>query len=317
MDLWQLNIFCKVVELKSFSKAGATLHLSQPTVSSHIKTLEDELGCRLLDRLAKAAIPTKAGELLYHYARRLIRLREEAETAMAEFHGAVRGHLTIGGSNIPGGYILPRIISTFTRRSEKVTVSLVVGDTQQIISAVASGDLEIGIVGARSSQPAISQEELALDEMRLIVPAHHRWAGRRRLQLAELYNEPFVIREKGSGTLKSLEQSLARQGGRLDRLHISAEMGSTQAVIQGIKSGAGVSILSILAVADELADGRLCAVSIDGLDLKRSFYLTRHKARSLSPLGRAFCAHLRKELRNGASAAAVASPDAPTNGTAP
>ena len=96
MDLWQLNIFCKVVELKSFSEAGKIIHLSQPTISSHIKDLEDHFDCRLIDRLARAAEPTKAGEILYRYASRLIHLKDEAEAALAEYHGKIQGRLIIG-----------------------------------------------------------------------------------------------------------------------------------------------------------------------------------------------------------------------------
>ena len=95
MDLWQLHIFCKVVELRSFSRAGHAVHLSQPTVSSHIKDLETHFGCRLVDRLSREVVPTKAGELLFEYARKMIALRDQAESAMAEFHGTVRGHLVV------------------------------------------------------------------------------------------------------------------------------------------------------------------------------------------------------------------------------
>jgi DNA-binding transcriptional LysR family regulator len=102
MDLWQLNIFCRVIELKSFSRAGNAVHLSQPTISSHIKDLEDHFDCRLIDRLSKEAIPTKAGELLYSYAKRMLALRDETETALAEYNGKIRGRLVIGGSTIPG-----------------------------------------------------------------------------------------------------------------------------------------------------------------------------------------------------------------------
>ncbi|MEJ2098208.1 MAG: LysR family transcriptional regulator, partial [Deltaproteobacteria bacterium] len=113
MDIWQLKIFCKVVELKSFSKAGAAVHISQPTVSSHIKYLEEFYGIKLIDRLAKEAIPTKAGELLYTYAKRILALRHEAESAMAEFQGNMKGKLTLGGSNSPGVYLLPKILGAF------------------------------------------------------------------------------------------------------------------------------------------------------------------------------------------------------------
>ena len=252
MDLWQLNIFCKVVEEKSFSKAGAVVHLSQPTVSSHIKDLEDHFGCRLIDRLAKEAVPTQAGKLLYEYARRLASLKDETEMAMAEFQGKVRGRLVIGGSTIPGGYILPRIIGAFTREYPEVTVSLINGDTRKIIDDVISGSVEIGVVGAKSVDKQIVQKELIEDEMRLIVPSDHVWARKVQIGLTRLLGEPFVIRESGSGTLTSIQQSLAQKGFHTDQLNVVAEMGSTQAVIQAVKSKVGVSILSVLAFRQPL-----------------------------------------------------------------
>ena len=147
MDLWQLNIFCKVIEFKSFSKAGNVVHLSQPTVSSHIKDLETHFGCRLIDRLAKEAIPTKAGELLYAYARKLIALKDETETALAEFQGNLRGRLVVGGSTIPGVYILPRMVGAFVAAYPNVTTAIRIGDTEGIVGDIAGGHLEIGIVG--------------------------------------------------------------------------------------------------------------------------------------------------------------------------
>jgi len=101
MDLWRLHIFCKVVELRSFSKAANTVYLSQPTVSSHIKDLEDHFECKLIDRLGREVAPTKAGQLLYGYAVKMIALKEDIEKALAEFQGKIKGHLTIGGSTIP------------------------------------------------------------------------------------------------------------------------------------------------------------------------------------------------------------------------
>jgi DNA-binding transcriptional LysR family regulator len=113
MDLWQLHIFCRVVERKSFSRAAEIVHLSQPTVSSHIQDLEAHFGCRLIDRLARQVVPTQAGRLLYSYARRLLALRDETETAMAQHQGRLTGNLVIGGSTIPGGYLLPGVVGLF------------------------------------------------------------------------------------------------------------------------------------------------------------------------------------------------------------
>lgn len=296
MDLWQLHIFCKVVELKSFSKAGEAVHLSQPTVSSHIRDLEEHFSCRLIDRLAREAVATKAGELLYGYARRLISLREETETALSVFHGKIKGRLAIGGSTIPGTYVIPRLIGSFKTRYPDVIISLVIGDTAKIINATLSGELELGIVGAKTENKNISQQPLIDDEMCLVVPANHKWFRKKKIEMDMLLREPFIIRERGSGTLKSIQQNLSGSDIHIDDFNVVAEMGSTEAVCQAIKSGVGVSIVSIIAVSEELRAGTLKALTIAGFNLRRNFYLTLHKYRSLSLLGNTFIEHIRKEL---------------------
>lgn len=296
MDLWQLNIFCKVIELKSFSKAGKVVHLSQPTISSHIKDLEHHFECRLIDRLSKEAIPTKAGELLYDYAKRMLALRDETETAMAEYNGKIRGRLVIGGSTIPGTYLMPELIGDFKKKYPDVIVSLVIGDTDYIIERILKGGVELGIVGAKAETRKIIQKKLIEDEMRLIVPADHRWVGEKCVSFKQLVSEPFILRERGSGTLKSLDQSLSGCGHSIEDLNIVAELGSTQAICQGIKTGAGVSVISTLAAAEDLQAGKVNALEIDGLELKRNFYLTRHRYRSPSPLSEAFAKFLAEKL---------------------
>jgi len=297
MDLWQLHIFCKVVETRSFSKAGRQIHLSQPTVSSHIKDLENHFGCRLIDRLSKEALPTKAGDLLYTYARRLIAIKQEAETALAEFQGNIQGALAIGGSTIPGVYWLPRSMGAFKKIHPAVTVSLLIGSTQKIIDEILADRLEMGIVGAESKDKRIVQKRLIQDKMGLVLPGDHKWAGKKQITLPALCHEPFIVRENGSGTLKSLQRSLAQYGSSLEALNVVAELGSTAAVIQGIKSRLGVSILSAIAVADDIRAGTLQILEIEGLDLKRGFYLTRRRNRTASPLCRAFIDFITMELK--------------------
>ena len=297
MDLWQLNIFCKVIELKSFSRAGKAVHLSQPTISSHIKDLEDYFDCRLIDRLSKEAVPTKAGDLLYEYAKRMLALRDETETALAEFQGKIRGRLVIGGSTIPGTYLIPQLISDFKKKYPDVIVSLTIGDSANIIEGILSGSLELGVVGAKAENKKILQKKLIEDDMCLIIPANHRWAVKKRVSLAMLLTEPFIVREKGSGTLKSLQQSLVKTGHHIEDLKVVAELGSTQAICQGIKTGAGASILSTLAVSEDLQVQRLIALEVDGLNLKRNFYLTWHRYRSPSPLSEAFLEFLEQKLK--------------------
>ena len=296
MDLWQLKVFCKVVEMESFSKAGGAVYLSQPTVSSHIKDLEENIGCQLIDRLPKKAVPTKAGELLYEYAKKLLSLRDEAETALAEFQGVVKGHLAVGGSTIPGVYILPQIVAMFTRKYPAVKISVALGDTDTTIEKILSGELELGVVGAQSEDSRIDQDLLFQDEMRLIVPATHKWAKMKNIALDEFQKEPFIIRESGSGTLKSIQRSLEQKGRSIRNLNVTAEMGSTEAVRQAVKAEAGVSIFSTLAVKEDVCSGQLKAIKIKGLDLTQRFYITRLKKRTPSPLCRSFFDFLKENV---------------------
>ncbi len=292
MDLWQLQIFCKVVELRSFSRASHAVHLSQPTVSSHIKDLEAHFGCRLVDRLSREVVPTKAGALLYEYARKIIVLRDQTESAMAEFQGTVRGHLVVGGSTIPGGYILPRHMGEFSHRHPEVRVTLVIHDTEEVIGRILDGRMEIGVVGARADDKRLVQEVLVEDRMKLVVRGDHPWSTKARIDLEALRSEPFIAREDGSGTRTSLLSSLSKQNITFDDFNVVAEMGSTEAVVQGIRGGLGVSILSPIAIEDALRAKSLVALDVEGIDLTRHFYITHHRHRTLSPQARTFLKYL-------------------------
>jgi len=296
MDLWQLNIFCKVVELRSFSRAGNQVHLSQPTISSHIKDLESHFGCQLIDRLAREAIPTSAGELLYRYSKQLIAMKDETESALSEFLGTIRGRIRIGGSTIPGVYILPEVIGCFIREYPQATAALTISDTEHIVQDVLSGAVQLGVVGAKTAEKLVHQEKLMEDALCLAVACNHPWSGRESVSISELIHEPFIIRESGSGTLKSIQHTLRQVHVGLDSLNVVAEMGSTEAVLQGVKSGLGVSIISRLAGTDLVKTQAIRLLTVAGLDMRRSFYLTTLKQKTESPLSRAFNQVLRRCL---------------------
>jgi DNA-binding transcriptional LysR family regulator len=288
MDLWRLKVFRAVVEQGSFSRAARSIHLSQPTVSSHIKDVETHYGCRLLDRFEKKVVPTRAGELLYQYAGRLLAVYEETEAALAAFQGVVRGNLSVGGSTIPAGYLLPAVIGRFIKDYPDVCVSLKTGDTHQITGEVLEGGLELGVVGAKSVDRRLIQEKIMDDELRVIVPGTHPWAGRRRIDVQALAREPFIIRERGSGTLMAIEEELSEAGLNSREMNIVAELGSTEAVIQGVKNHVGISIVSLLAVREAEQAGLVKSLTIKGMTLTRQFYVIRRKGRTESPAGEAF-----------------------------
>ena len=288
-DLRQLEIFRKVVELESFSKAAEVVFLAQASVSERIANLENMLGLKLLDRLGRRVVPTKAGELLYKHALNLLEMKRIACAEMEDFLGIRRGEIRIGGSTIPGEYILPRVLGLFGRKNSQITVALVIADSAEIENRVLEGRLELGVIGRKTSQRSLATSPLWQDELVIAVPSGHRWAKREEVSLEELTQEPFILRESGSGTLKTLDDYLRAAGLEgIGSLRIIARLGTSTAVKEGIKAGLGVSILSSLAMNTEFETGLLKQLKVRGLRMTRSFYMIRDKRRTPSPLCNAF-----------------------------
>ena len=280
----ELEIFCNVVELESFSKAAEAVHLVQASVSERIASLEKKVGTRLLDRLGRRVIPTAAGELLFKHAALLLEMKESAQLELEKFLGLEQGEIALGGSTIPGEYILPGFISQFNRKYPHLLVKLAVADSRKIENQVLQGKIEIGVIGSKSQHPNIISQQVWADELVLAVPAGHPWGRCNVVCLAELQKVPLIIRESGSGTLKILESYLADLGeGSMADLKVVARFGSSTAVKEGIKSGLGLSILSAHAIETEVNAGLLKAIRIKGLEMARHFYLIRNKLRIASP----------------------------------
>lgn len=286
-DLRQLEVFVKVLELGSFSKAGEAVHLAQASVSERIATLENMVGAKLLDRMGRTVAPTKAGELLYRHALRLLEMKKAACLEMQDFLGVKQGEIRIGGSTIPGEYILPKVIGRFSKEYPRITVSLTVADSEEIETRVLEGEFELGVIGRKSSNKNLASHELWEDELVLALPATHRWAGKKEVFIQEVVREPFISRELGSGTLKSMEPYLQGAGlNGIDSLKVVARLGTSTAVKEGIKAGLGISILSAIALETELKAGVLKALKLKGIPMFRYFHLIRDKRRTASPISR-------------------------------
>lgn len=293
MDIRRLEVFCKVVEMGSFTKAAEAVLLSQPTISEHIKTLEDMVGERLVDRLGRQALPTPAGKILYRYAKKMIQIKDEAVQAMAAYRGDLAGALHLGASTIPGTYVLPRLIGLFKQQHPEVQISIHIAGTKEVAEAVAEGHEELGLVGSQWKDRRLSFERIFSDELVLAVPKDHPWTRESPIALERLGQEPFIARHRGSGTRMVTYEILENAGFDPARLKVVAEMGTTEAVRQSIKAGIGVSILSRQAVAEDVAYGTLAVVPIQGVVFRRPFYLVKRKGREASPIGTAFEKHLR------------------------
>jgi len=285
MELRYLDVFCKVFELKSFSRAAERLLLTQPTISAHIKSLELDLGLVLFDRLGREVLPTKAGLLLYRYASEIGRLNREARQAVSRLSGRLSGGLEIGGSTIPGEYILPYSIGRFRQKCPDVLVSLHVADSRDIATMVGDGRLELGVVGTDLQNSQLESRPLSEDELVLIASPDFPFD---EIPDEKISGLPFITRERGSGSWESLEKTFMKKGIDANRLNIVAEMGSTEAVKSGVRSGLGLSVVSMFAVREDLARGSLKSVKIKGLPVQRKIYVVTHRLKTKSPVCEAF-----------------------------
>lgn len=288
MDTRQLVAFCEVVERRSFSQAAEHLGVTQPAVSLQVRSLEERLGRRLLDRSGRRVATTEAGTVLYRNAKRLLQaeqiLLDELEE---EAGGELRGILAIGASTGPGASLVPILLCEFQRENPSVRVSLTVSDTQAVIDRVAARDLELGVVGAHGRNRSLEFEPLAVDEIVLAVPSGHRFAGR-EVTLDELREETLLAMQEGAGVRQVVDEELRRAGLRLRDLESALELGLQESVKSAVGAGYGVAFISRTAVERELEAGVLAAARVEGLDPARQILLVRGRNRELTRAARAF-----------------------------
>lgn len=298
MNLKQLEVFVSIVESGSFSRGAEKTFLTQSTVSQHVAALESEFGLRLLDRTGKGASPTEAGKTLLQHARRILAETGETTRAMDRLKGLESGELKLGGSNIPGNYMIPCFLPLFHRHYPGVTVILSQGDSSEILEKLRQEDMELAVIGCRYDSEGIAFTPLGPDDIVLVAGGSHRWKGREEVRLDELFDEPFIFREKGSGTDRTVREALSAAGAEPGRLKVHACLGSNEAVKQAVIGGFGISFVSEISVRKECARGELFQVRVGGLSISRSFYLAAREGRELSPAAKAFSALLAEQYGN-------------------
>jgi DNA-binding transcriptional LysR family regulator len=288
MDTRQLAAFCAVVERKSFSQAAERLGVTQPAVSLQIRSLEERLGQQLLDRSGRRVEPTEAGRRLYRGAQRLLsQERQLLEDVAGEAEGPLRGQLAMGASTGPGGTVVPVLLCEFAEANPEITVELTIFDTQTIVDLVARRELELGVVGATPRNRSVAYEPFFRDEVVLVCPPRHRFAGK-RITLDDLRAERLIVMQEGAGVRQVIEDELRKAGTRLRDLDIRLELGLQESVKSAVEAGHGVTFISRTAVEPELAAGTLAAASVRGLEPSREISLVRAAGRVSTRVADAF-----------------------------
>lgn len=267
------------------------MHLTQPTVSDHIKSLEEELGFSLFDRLGRTNIPTKEAAVLHDHVMDIIEKIGSLKDAFSKLKKDVTGELVVGASTIPGTYLMPRIIAGFRKKYPGVFFHVVESDSKEILQKLLKQELLIGIVGSKTVNSQIHFTPFAGDE--LVVVSSPSLVKKSNMRLEEIAALPMVMREEGSGTRREMEAILEGRGISPGDIKVTGLFGSTDAIKQAVKAGLGISVVSRLAVVDELRHRILEEIKITDIRMTRKFYIVTHKKRTLPFIYDTFLDYLR------------------------
>ena len=296
IDFRHLETFCRIADLKSFSKAADDLFLTQPTVSGHILSLEQSLSLRLFDRTSREVRLTKAGEVFLKYASKILSFRKDLMNALSEFSQGIRGELSLGASTIPGEYLLPKLMGDFKSGHPHFVISLKIADTKEIVQYVLQDMVEFGVIGARLNHPSLHFEKYQEDEIIIVAPPDHPMTRKKRVNVEELLKVPWIIREEGSGTQMAVEKALRKIGKSLKQFNVVMEMGSTSSVKEGVKAKLGLAFISRRATEEELHQGFLSRIDVEGIEpISRQIYIATRPGRTLSPIGMEFLRFLKRK----------------------
>jgi DNA-binding transcriptional LysR family regulator len=274
ITLQQMEALISVSEEGSFSRASKRMLLTQPALTKNIRNVEDSLGVLVVNRSSAGISLTPEGKILYDYAQRIVKLRDEAKAKITKLHENIGGDIYIGASTIPATYILPRALSSFSKTNPDIRIYIKAADSAEAMNMVLDGEVEIGCIGKKPLNQKLMAEPLWKDRLILAVPKLHPWRKKKSITLSELLNEPFVIREKGSATRELFESCLKESRSiSLSQLNVRGELGSSEAIREAIIAGFGVSVISIHAVERELSQGLLFEIPIQSCPMERNFYL--------------------------------------------
>lgn len=286
MDFKQIEAFMNVAKFKSFSKAANSTFLSQPAVSSHIASLEKELNNQLFDRTSKEVILTPAGKSFLKYAIDMLNTRNKAIYDLTNFNKNVDGKLRLSASTTPCNTIVPDLIKKFHNIYPQVSFDVIEQSSSKIIQSIINFDCEIGIIGELSNDERIKNYKIIEDDLILISPP--KLNLKHSLNIESVFNYPFILREEGSATRKTLEDALKKVGLSIQNMNVQFQVNNLDTLLQFVKCGLGISVISKQVFKDYIHSERIRESNIEDLCLKRSIYMVLSCKRTLTPTSRAF-----------------------------
>lgn len=289
MDIRQLEVFVKVIEMGSFSKAAKYLYLTQPTVSTHIVSLEKELNVQLVARTTKSVTVTSDGEKLFGYAKQILKIRND----MYEDFGKecdFGEQIVIGGSTIPSQYILPELIPEFQKKHKNIMFNINQGDSDEIIKEILKHKVDIGFVGFKTDNPKLIFLPFYKDRLVIITPNEEHYVNilNKKKPLNELLREPLLLRENTSGTKKNADKFLDSLHINTDNLNIVARMNDPGIIKRSVSKGMGITIISKKSVLDYYSEGKILMYEPEGDNNSRDLYIVFEKNKRLNKIEKRF-----------------------------
>ncbi len=298
LDIHQLNIFVVAAETLNFTQAAQLLHMTQPSVSQHIQSLERHFDLSLFLRTGRNLELTDAGMALLPLAREAIELSIRTDETMESLKGDIYGHLIVGCSTTPGKYILPHLLTNFHRKHPQVRVTCNVSPQTDALQSLVEGDAHFALFSMEyGNYPDIEAVSFLCDPIVLIAPLTHPWAQREEIEPEELLDADFIMREPSSGTFHTVTESLKQVNISVTELRTLITLGNAEAIALSVQEGLGVGFISEM-VIERICPGRVAQVNVRGLNICRNIYIGHNSRRPASGAQAAFWNFLTSEKIN-------------------
>ena len=273
MEDHRLKSYCLVVETKSFSRAAQAKHMTQSAMSRLVKSLEEELGVKLLHRKGKAVVPTAEGRLFYEHARKILEGYARMEQDISTATNTAKGALRLGASRTPAIHLLPQVLYDFSKAHPDIRIDLSVCKTSSVLRDLKDSRIDVGIVEGSIDNETISAEAIAEDEVVIIAPEDHPLAKKKNVTIHELSTQTFILPDPGSGTRELVDIFLREVGLDVGKIKVRMTLGSPELIVQMVQTGMGLAFASKWSVFTAVKQGMVKLLKVPGKKMKRHFYL--------------------------------------------
>jgi len=279
----EVQVFAVAAETENFSETARRLHLSQPSVSQRIHSLEQQLGLRLFERSGRGVTLTSAGRVLLPLAHNLMDLIREIEETMWSLGDEVTGNIAIGCTTTAGKYALPLLAAAFNREYPNVRITIQMCHPGSPVEPVLREEVHVGISDSRVVHRDIEWQPFFTDRVVLIAPPSHPFASSLSVEPGDLLEQPFILREEGCSTNRMIEAAFGEYGIGLNELRVVMAVGNSEAIEMAVEHGLGIAFVSRLAARRGLESGHVVEVPVEGVSLERPLYAIRNAAAPKAP----------------------------------